>query len=188
MRMVFGSAGDPKCPRNRLVLQNNSINLLHIVILSYRTAKIIKDHPGSESQGQRLWPLCCHMSTCPLTKLFICLSVFPSVLLICEPVLVAGCGHRCGCVVAAERLLQQGSLGCSRQVEEGVEQRQQQQSQQQRDAPVRRHYGLFTASLQKRLVLHGEWTDHNTNGVARWKRKVSESNKIQVRRSEELFF
>lgn len=76
-------------------------------------------------------------------------ALFPSVLLVCEPVLFAGCGHRRGRVVAPERLLQQGSLGRSRQVEEGVEQRQQQQSQQQRDAPVRGHYGLFTASLQK---------------------------------------
>lgn len=77
---------------------------------------------------------------------------FSTILLLVDgPLPHAGCDLCRGGVVAAERLLQQGPLGCGRHVQEGVEQRQEQQSQQQRDAPVRCHDRLLTASLQEGL-------------------------------------
>lgn len=69
---------------------------------------------------------------------------------------------RWGCGAVAECLLQQSSLGCSRQVEEGIEQGQQEQGQEQREAPVWSHDRLLTASLQEGFIRHGSATDQNT--------------------------
>lgn len=57
-------------------------------------------------------------------------------------------------VVAAERLLQQGSLGRGGQVQEGVQQSQRQQGQQQREAAVRRRQRLVASSLHERGAVH----------------------------------
>lgn len=163
----FGSPGNPKCPLKQLVLHINSIcfNLL-CCPTGQQNNTWEQGNPHNLAKGSVFDR---SDVTCPLIKLFVYLSVFPSVLLICEPVLFAGRGPCSGCVVAAERLLQQGSLGGSWQVEEGIKQRQQQQSQQQRKAPVWCHYRLITASLQEWLILHRVQTDLN---VARWKRNV----------------
>lgn len=127
----------------------HSVIQLHVISLHSSTI-------NTQKQSYPNHPLFFNASSWPFLKALFLLVVFFSfvLLLIGGPLLHAGCDLCCGGVVAAQCLLQQGSLGCCRQVEEGVDQRQQQQSQQQRDAPLRCHYRLVTASLQKGLIWH----------------------------------
>lgn len=103
----------------------HSIIQLHVISLHSSTvklmdkSKVIQNHPLFFNASS--WPF--FKSSPSACRHFFFSSVL---LLISGPLPRAGCDLCCGGVVAAaECLLQQGSLGCCRQVEEGVDQRQQ---------------------------------------------------------------